>query len=196
MLHLSPMMMESRQAEAQPWHEFVAYLKNYVRKRVSGDVVDDVVGDILLKVVGHRDELERAANPLAWLSTIAANTVTDYHRRRAAEQRLLKRIASEPMIDTTELDAHSANALKACVLPFVRRLPSAYAQALTLTDIEGLSQTAAAGRLGLSVSGMKSRIQRGRSKLRDLLMTCCTIELDRRGRVHDVQAPPKTDCQC
>lgn len=189
-------MMESRQADEQPWHEFVAYLKNFVRKRVSGDVVDDVVGDILLNVVNHHDDLERAASPLAWLSTIAANKVTDHHRRRAAEQRLLKRSASEPVIEATDLDEHSTNALKACVLPFIRRLPSAYAQALTLTDIEGLSQAAAAGRLGLSVSGMKSRIQRGRSKLRDLLMACCAIEIDRRGRVHDVQAVQKTDCPC
>ena len=46
-----------------------------------------------------------------------------------------------------------------------------------------MTQTAVAGRLGLSVSRMKSRVQRGRTRLRAMLLLCCEIETDRRGRV-------------
>jgi RNA polymerase sigma-70 factor (ECF subfamily) len=46
-----------------------------------------------------------------------------------------------------------------------------------------MSQAAAAERLGLSVPGAKSRVQRGRARLRAMLLRCCQIETDRRGRV-------------
>ena len=53
-----------------------------------------------------------------------------------------------------------------------------------LTELEGVTQAEAAARLGLSVSGMKTRVQRGRSLLEDLLLDCCHVELDsRRGVV-------------
>jgi RNA polymerase sigma-70 factor (ECF subfamily) len=67
--------------------------------------------------------------------------------------------------------------------PLVSRLPDKYREALELTEFEGLSQVAAAERLGLSTSGMKARVQRARGQLRDLLLDCCQVELDRRGGV-------------
>jgi RNA polymerase sigma-70 factor (ECF subfamily) len=59
-------------------------------------------------------------------------------------------------------------------------LPEPYSQALILTEYEGLSQKEMAERLGISFSGAKSRVQRARRKLRDLLLQCCHFELDRR----------------
>lgn len=46
-------------------------------------------------------------------------------------------------------------------------------QALELTDLGGMTQGDAAARLGLSVSGMKSRVQRGRRMLREEIGRCC-----------------------
>ena len=70
---------------------------------------------------------------------------------------------------------------------FVSMLPSPYREALTLTELEGLSQREAAEMLGISTSGMKSRVQRGRAKLRQALEDCCHIALDARGRVTDFE---------
>jgi RNA polymerase sigma-70 factor, ECF subfamily len=56
-------------------------------------------------------------------------------------------------------------------------------QALELVELEGLTQAATASRLGLSVSGMKSRVQRARRRLRAALDDCCQIVLDGRGGV-------------
>jgi RNA polymerase sigma-70 factor, ECF subfamily len=60
-----------------------------------------------------------------------------------------------------------------------------------MVEFDGLTQVEAAARLGLSVSGMKSRVQRARFHLRAALHDCCRIALDRRGGVIDYQA--KTD---
>lgn len=54
---------------------------------------------------------------------------------------------------------------------------------LTLTDLEGLSQRDAAAMLGLSLSGMKSRVHRARRQLRAALESCCRIALDGHGQV-------------
>lgn len=73
--------------------------------------------------------------------------------------------------------------LAACMTPMLQRLPPAYREAIRLTELEGLNQAEAARRSGVSVSGMKSRVQRGRRQLRAVLEDCCRIELDRRGGV-------------
>lgn len=65
----------------------------------------------------------------------------------------------------------------------VRDLPDDYRRAIELTELGGMTQAAAAERLGLSVPGAKSRVQRGRARLREMLLRCCEIETDRRGRV-------------
>lgn len=62
-------------------------------------------------------------------------------------------------------------------------LPPPYREALTLTELEGVTQREAARMLGVSVSGMKSRVQRGRERLRELFEECCEIALDARSRV-------------
>ena len=77
------------------------------------------------------------------------------------------------------------------------RLSEDYQQAITLVDLEGMAQHEAAAQLGLSVSGMKSRVQRGRRQLRDMLEACCVIVLDRRGGVadYDLRDPHNNSCQ-
>ena len=78
----------------------------------------------------------------------------------------------------------SAQTLSRCLRPMLSSLPETQADALALTDLGDLSQAEAARRLGISPSGMKSRVQRGRALLRSLLLQCCEVELDgRRGVV-------------
>lgn len=67
------------------------------------------------------------------------------------------------------------------------RLSQDYRDAIMLVELEGLTQQAAAERLGLSLPGMKSRVQRGRKQLKQMLDDCCLIQLDRRGGVADYE---------
>jgi len=170
------------------WPEFASRLRAYVRRRVDPAWVDDVVGDILLRLVQHRAELGVAANPTAWVFTVAANALADHHRRRDAERRALARAGVEPdVVGSAVDDAESAIEfeLSNCMRPMLQALPTPYGEALLLIEVDGLSQREAAQRLGLSFSGMKSRVQRARSKLKEALLRCCAVEVDRRGRVLD-----------
>jgi RNA polymerase sigma-70 factor, ECF subfamily len=66
---------------------------------------------------------------------------------------------------------------------------------LERVDIEGETHQHVAAELGLSVSGMKSRVQRARRDLKELLEDCCVVELDRLGAVSDYQ-PNAGPCGC
>jgi RNA polymerase sigma-70 factor (ECF subfamily) len=85
--------------------------------------------------------------------------------------------------DPAEDDEAASRELSTCLKPLINNLPAADQQALQMVEFEGLTQVEAAARLGLSVSGMKSRVQRARSHLRVALDDCCRIALDRRGGV-------------
>jgi RNA polymerase sigma-70 factor (ECF subfamily) len=67
----------------------------------------------------------------------------------------------------------------------IDRLPEPYRTAIELTSLRGLTQADAAKHAGISISGMKSRVQRGRERLRQMLVRCCEIAVDVRGGVSD-----------
>jgi hypothetical protein len=46
-----------------------------------------------------------------------------------------------------------------------------------------VGQAEVAARMGLTVSGVKSRIQRGRAKLREELLACCEFAFDGEGKI-------------
>ena len=86
--------------------------------------------------------------------------------------------------------------LSSCVRSIIGHLDAPSAEALRLVDLEGLDQQALAGRLGISLSGAKSRVQRAREKLAAMLMACCDIERSASGGVIDCQTTPQSKRYC
>ena len=60
----------------------------------------------------------------------------------------------------------------------VDELPPELRDAIVSVDLGGESQRAYAERVGLAYSTAKSRVQRGRSRLRALTEACCRLTLD------------------
>ncbi|MDD5307440.1 MAG: RNA polymerase sigma factor SigZ [Deltaproteobacteria bacterium] len=174
------------------WRDLEAKLRPFIARRVRADVdVDDVVQDVFLRMQrglpGLRDE-ERFG---PWVYQIARSAIVD-HRRVSAKHRVTDGdVAEEKAPEVDEDDRAAERELASCIAPFVTMLPSPYREALTLAELEGLTQKHAADMLGISLSGMKSRVQRGRQHLRKALEDCCHIALDARGRV--VSCEPRTD---
>lgn len=177
------------------WSDFRSRLRRYVAGRVDPAWADDVTGDILLRLLERQGDLARVRDPLGWAYRVATNVITDHYRRRAVESRALTRASQEggrePTPDAEDREAVRRD-LEACLLPFARELPPKYSEALMLTTFGGLTQVEAARRLGLSASGMKSRVQRARALLRRRLLECCDFEMDRRGGVIDMR--PRRTC--
>ncbi len=190
-------MAEQQALKPDSWMAFDARLRGYVRRRVDPASVDDVVGAILLRLVQRQDDLKKARNPIAWAMRVAANAVIDHHRRRASERGALARVAEDAASRPGAAENDEADAgeeLANCLVPLIHSLPESYAEALMLTDIEGLTQRDAAERLGLSLSGVKSRVQRGRGKLKQALLRCCQVQLDSRGGILDYRRRSEDSC--
>lgn len=125
----------------------------------------------------------------AWAYQVARRAIIDYYRSRACELETpggdVLEQADRPDGEEAALLAADGDEVRAeiagCLTPMVSRLPEPYRQAIELTDLGDLTQAAAAERLGLSVSGMKARVQRGRRMLRELLLDCCRVATDSRG---------------
>lgn len=182
------------------WKELDAKLRPFVARRVREADVDDVVQDVFLRMQRSASELRDNERFGPWVYRITRSAIAE-HRRRAARHPLAERDTGDESSDAEEpVDSSTAEEdLASYVAMFVAMLPSPYREALTLTELQGLSQTDAAAMLGISVSGMKSRVQRGRQKLRDTLEACCAIAVDARGRVVDCAPRPDgrlPDCRC
>lgn len=177
-----------RGIEEDRWRELRRRLCGFVGRRVRNpQEAEDVVQDIFVRIHRNIDALSSAERLDAWAFRIARNTITDYYRsadrREVSGEVAAKAVNSAISSEGDELPNDARDYITHCITLMVRQLPDGYRKAIELTEFEGLTQTAAAKRLGLSVAGTKSRVQRGRARLRTMLLRCCEIETDRRGRV-------------
>jgi RNA polymerase sigma-70 factor (ECF subfamily) len=167
------------------WQDLEARLRPFVARRVRSSAdVDDVVQDIFLRMqrglAGLRDD-ERFG---PWVYRVARSAIADHHRGAARHAVSSAPADDEPAPTSDEEgDPEAYAAVLGCIAPFVATLQPPYREAITLAELEGVTQREAADMLGVSVSAMKSRVQRGRMQLREALDSCCRIALDGRGRV-------------
>jgi RNA polymerase sigma-70 factor (ECF subfamily) len=82
--------------------------------------------------------------------------------------------------------------LSNCINLKINKLPPKYKQAILLTAFENYSQLALANKLSLSHSGAKTRVQRAKEKLKDLITDCDNVETDDKGNLLDYKAKPKS----
>jgi RNA polymerase sigma-70 factor (ECF subfamily) len=169
------------------WNDFGPPLRAFLARRVpAGLDADDLLQEVFVRVVRHLNTLRATERPEAWLFQIARNALRDSLRAR---QRRDGKTDPLPIDIPDESDAAAVQALEAelapCLTSMIGRLPEPYRSAIELTSLRGLTQAGAARDAGISLSGMKSRVQRGREQLRQMLVRCCEIEVDVRGGVSD-----------
>ncbi len=166
------------------WQDFGDDLRRFILHRVgSSEDADDLLQETFIKIHGKLDTLEDRERLNAWVYQIARNTVTDYYRRKRAVEPLPEGGIEDAAVESAQPDNDVEQVVGAWLRPMVETLPERYRQALVLTEFEGLSQREMADELGLSYSGAKSRVQRGRVMLKQQLVECCHFEFDRRGSI-------------
>jgi RNA polymerase sigma-70 factor (ECF subfamily) len=173
------------------WEQFSQQLRNFILKRV-GDAQDaeDILQDVFLKIHQHLHTLRDDERLLPWLYQITRNTIIDYYRTRRPSAELPEEEASFAAPE----EPTASDAIAMSLKDFIAELPDKYRQALLLTEFENVSQKDLAQRLSISVSGAKSRVQRGRILLKQSLEDCCQFEFDRYG--HPIDYTPRQACCC
>lgn len=180
----------------QIWLDFSKPVKEFIRSQThNAEVTDDILQDVFIKIHQHLDELREEERLAGWVFQIARNTVLNYFRsiKKMTEQQ------SENYQINLEKTYFAENELNTMVggwLDFFRKeLNPKYEEALRLVDIEGLTQVELAQKLGISISGAKSRVQRGREQLKQKLMNCCPVKVDAYGNIIEVRNK-KGECIC
>ncbi len=179
------------------WVELGQRVRHFVGRRVNDShAADDVAQDVMLKVQAHLGALPDGEKLPAWVMAAARNAVIDYYRSRSVRQRNGELAGDLPSDAVDEDDNSASRDLAACLGRMVDELPEPYRTALKLADFEGLSQQEVADRAGISLSGAKSRVQRARKQLAEMLRDCCHVERDTRGNVIDYHTTPRSRGYC
>ena len=184
------------------WHQMHERLLSYIRRRVSSaHDAEDILQDVFVRIHAGLGQLKATHSVAAWVHQITHNAITDYYRKRATAAKASARLAQDirqsgqTAHPQPDIERQAEREFSRCLGPLLDELPGHYRQALVLTELNGATQKQAAEQAGLSVSGMKARVQRGRSQLKDVILDCCSVELDRRGGLVDYQRRNGTSCE-
>ena len=163
-------------------------LRRFVRARVSSpDEADDIVQEVCLRAVSRVETVRDAERVESWLFQIARHAIIDHYRRTRSAAPL-----PPDLIGVESIDEPPAPDLSRCLPSLLAGMAEPDREALRLTAVEGLKQRELAERLGISYSGAKSRVQRARLRLRELVEACCRPELDRLGGIINIH--PSREC--
>jgi RNA polymerase sigma-70 factor, ECF subfamily len=178
------------------WDEVTRTLRPFIARRVDRtEDVEDVLQDVFVRLQRGLEGLREEVSLRPWLFQVARSAIVEQQRARARHP--LVRTPDSSEVDSSEplhpaaqddMDGELTSAMTACLSRFVAEIPSPYREAITLVDLQGVSQADAAAMAGISLPGMKSRVQRGRLQLRRMFEKACAVTLDRRCRIVDCEA--------
>jgi len=161
------------------WTAHEGELRGYLRHRLDrNEDADDLLQEVFIKALRQGSTFCAIDNPRAWLFQVARNALADRLRVAHTLIELPDDIAAPvgeppPVVDD----------LTQCLPRVLSELSADDRLAITFCDIEGQPQQALAERLGISLSGAKSRLQRARQRLRDKMEQGCRVRYDDDGQV-------------
>lgn len=175
------------------WRELSDRLRQFIRSKVASHAdVDDILQQVFLRIHQKLGDLDRADRLQPWVFQIARNAIVDHYRvsQRSRVDHAIPLEHESKIDDDNTLNAEIAD----CVAALIAHLPDDQRRAVTMYELQSLSQTEIASRESISLSGAKSRVQRGRKALIEKLHECCQFNLDRRGNVIDARPLKNNSC--
>jgi RNA polymerase sigma-70 factor (ECF subfamily) len=175
------------------WRTYHKQLLSFILKRVKDkSIAEDILQEVFIKIHSKIDSLQEGRKVKAWLFQITRNTIIDYYRKADSLEDL-----DSPVNDLeAENDPSALEDIQTCIVPMIKSLPEDYRDALLLTELNGLSQKELSEKLKISYSAAKSRVQRGRSLLKEALSQCCSFEQDSKGRIVDYEKKASSCKNC
>ena len=162
----------------------------FVKNKVSNHQdAEDIVQNVFIKVATGVNDLNGQEKLQSWIYAIARNSIIDYYRSSSNkksisfEEDIAGNFTDEEYNDTTK-------GLDCCLIDFVNQLPEDYRDIIIDVEMRGIKQKDLAEKYNLAYPTIRSRVQRGREKLKQILLDCCHIEWDTRGNILDVVSRP------
>ncbi len=173
------------------WHEYHMKLSAFIQSKVAKGAVDDILQEVFVKIHSRLDSLHENVKLESWLYQITRNTVIDYYRSKRLTEELPDWV-EQPKPDEEEIIRKE---LSSCLELMVTELPDKYQMAIQLSEMQNKTQKEVAEIANISLSGAKSRVQRGRALLKSMLHDCCQIEINKNNQLVSYDKKGK-DCNC
>lgn len=149
---------------------------NFINQRIPvREDAEDVLLEVFTKIHTGIGKLQNEDRVKPWVFAITRNAVNDYWKKKYPTQSL----DFEPPQEDEDALAH----LETCLRNMIVALPEKYRKPLVLSEFQGFKQQEVAEKLGLGLSATKSRIQRGREKLKEAIVDCCNFRLNEKGQI-------------
>jgi RNA polymerase sigma-70 factor (ECF subfamily) len=166
-------------------------LRQFVRARVASAAdVDDILQSVFLRIHQNSQSLRQVDRLESWVFQIARNAVADFFRQRPALSATEAALVAEAAPENEE---NANREVAGCIAALIDCLPDDQRRAVSLYELQGVSQADIAHRESISLSAAKSRVQRGRRNLEAILLECCRFQLDTHGNVLEYDAA-NPDC--
>lgn len=187
-------MTETREAKVtRLWGELASSLRAWFVSRTGDEhEAEDLLSECFLRVHDRFDDVREEERMGAWIRGIARNLLVDWRRSRRGSTTL---DGLDPAYEENESGLNTIVA--SWLAPAIEGLDEVDRESLRLTELKGFSQREAAAHLGITLPALKSRVLRGRKRLRETILACCELEFDRRGGVVAYRArrqPGRGDC--
>jgi RNA polymerase sigma-70 factor (ECF subfamily) len=165
------------------WELFREGLKSFIISRVKHEAeAEDILQDVFIRMHENLCHLKDSSKVKPWLYQVTRNLIIDHFRKKRLDTREYKIMLPAKQNSERFMDEAVSDMLR-----MMDKLSPEYCEALCMTEIEGISQKEYAVRAGLSYSGAKSRIQRARLMLKEMLLDCCHYQFDRYGTVFNIE---------
>ncbi len=130
------------------------------------DRADDLVQDTLVRAWANMDRFERGTNLEAWLFTILRNAFYSECRQRKREVEDADGSYAATMISVPDQED---KIIVQDLYGALAKLPQEQREAILLVGAEGMSYEETADALGVKVGTIKSRVNRARNRLAELM---------------------------
>jgi RNA polymerase sigma-70 factor (ECF subfamily) len=176
--------------------EFYRSLLTYVRSKIrSKEDAEDILHNVFTKISSQADTLSDKVKIQNWLFTVTRHAVIDYYRVNSKKKNIeLTEALSEQLLEEESADA--TKSLEHCVSTMIALLPDEYRSIIEDSEIRGVKQKDLAIKYNMAYPSMRSRVQRGRERLKQLFYNCCHIQTDSQGHVINVKGRPDCETPC
>lgn len=174
------------------YKQFHSELLGYVRSKIkSREDAEDILQNVFIRISSNVDKLTEEVKLKNWIFTITRNAIIDYYRVNASRKKVAVQEEINEEILVSE-DPDPTKGLDQCMSSMIGLLPEEYRNIIIESEIQGVKQKDLAEKYGIAYPSLRSKVQRGRERLKQLFYNCCHIETDKLGNVIDAQG--KTDC--
>src|SRR5687768_11944681 len=172
--------------------QFHSSLLSFIRSKIrSREDAEDILQNVFVKISSNVDKLSDEQKLKSWIYTITRNTIIDYYRVNASHKKIpVDNEIEETILDEEYLD--STKGLDQCMMSMINLLPDEYKGIIIDAELNGIKQKDLAEKYGMAYPSMRSRVQRGRERLKQLFYNCCHIQTDSLGNI--IQAIGRKDC--